>query len=783
MTKQALAGSFLFSTLLVLALAGCGGGGSSARVPAPKCVPIHDGTCAPDGAVATRAEALAEEYGNHTNYRNQWGLDAVNAGRAYGNLELLEGPGTKPGAGVTIGFIDTGIDRDHEAFAGKTVTERLLGGATEETGKDHSSHGTAVASVAAGVRSSASYAAHGVAWGANIAMFAIPLGSGGGKYVPVSLRTLAGADDYWATLFQRVLAWRAGNRRVDILNLSFGYSGIIDSYSGQQLRANFGDTIAALAQSGSTEKTILVWNAGNAHNDPCDPADLPQCVNGRVNAASVELFGGLAARIAELRGHTLVVVALRPGDDTNNISEGIADFSNRCGIARDYCIAAPGEFIRGAYFGPHPDPLAPPDTVIRDYATNLLGTSFSAPMVAGGLALMKQLFRDQLSNRELVARLLKTANNRGRYANRAIYGRGKMDLGAATSPVGVLSVPITEEEAGTNARLQSTGFQPGAAFGDGLTRSLASREIMALDHLGAPFWFRLGSFAPAAEGPSITAQLRGFLAPAPAWQSPMSGTRLAADRAGARHGTAPARLRVGFLDTPAYTGGGHLALARGAFTTALAGEEGLAAAAFTTRGPPTRAPATGASVMWRPAASPLGVQAGWMGEPEALLGSVGGGAFGSLAGDTAFVGMEGHAEAGVWRMSASAEFGAVHPKAKGGVISGISPLSTSAFALHAGTAPANWGAVRFSVSQPLRVERGRARLTVPAARTKAGAVVYRSVSADLAPSGRQIDVAGQWSRRLAKGELRLGGVWSHHPGHGKAADPEVTVLAGWRWAF
>ena len=62
-------------------------------------------------------------------------------------------------------------------------------------------------------------------------------------------------------------------------------------------------------------------------------------------------------------------------------------------------------------------------------------------------------------------------------------------------------------------------------------------------------------------------------------------------------------------------------------------------------------------------------------------------------------------------------------------------------------------------------------------------MLYRQVPADLTPSGRQIDVAGQWSSPLGGGELRLGGVWSYRPGHRRAADPEATLLAGWRRAF
>ena len=71
------------------------------------------------------------------------------------------------------------------------------------------------------------------------------------------------------------------------------------------------------------------------------------------------------------------------------------------------------------------------------------------------LSLTKQLFRDQLLNTELVTQLLETADNTGRYADRAIYGRGKMDLGAARSPVGILSVPVSGQQGGT-ALLQST---------------------------------------------------------------------------------------------------------------------------------------------------------------------------------------------------------------------------------------------------------------------------------------------------------------------------------------
>ena len=46
--------------------------------------------------------------------------------------------------------------------------------------------------------------------------------------------------------------------------------------------------------------------------------------------------------IPEIQGHSIAVVSI---DESGEIS----DFSNRCGVAQDYCIAAPGGAITVAY--------------------------------------------------------------------------------------------------------------------------------------------------------------------------------------------------------------------------------------------------------------------------------------------------------------------------------------------------------------------------------------------------------------------------------------------------
>ena len=796
---------FLLGLSLVAALAGCGGIGGPGLVPdrPDKCVRVHDGGCVEPERFNEAAAAAAEKSREHPGFQSQWGLTHINADEAYGNLSVLLGPDVEPGAGVTIGVLDTGVDLEHPSIAGNSnrkVTEIFTAGAVDETLADEGllSHGTAVASVAAGARTDADDAHHGVAWGAHLAVFALTLGSGDGVYRPFPVEALAFFDAEDAALYGQIFSWRDGDRKVDILNLSLGLTGLTDRYSEEDLRAYYPKAIATFAQADAEEKVILVWAAGNSHGDECDPSVVESCPRGALNAVSVSLTAGLPARIEELQGHSIAVVALNPVDGR------IASFSNRCGIAADFCIAAPGEQVRSAYFG-----NVAPSFESRDYV-NLRGTSFAAPMVSGGLALMKQLFRDQLSNTDLVARLFETADRSGFYADPAIYGRGSMDLGAATSPVGVLEVPVGASVGETGVRLLSTRLSAGTALGDGLRRSLASREIMALDALGAPFWHRLGGFTTAAQGPSVTARLRSFLAPGPAGlgfvsvaadarntslpehfpsfprklaPDPDRGRESTWDGAAAGRETAPVSLHAALLEATAEVRGSHMSLAEGAVKATLAGQGGLSASAFTTKGIRERTPTVGAALGWRRPGSPLGLRAGWIGERETLLGSAGEGAFGTLAGDTSFLGVDAHTDLGGWRVGANAEVGIVAPAARGGLMTRVSALATSAFALHAARALGGAGALRLSVSQPLRVERGRASLTVPVGRTKAGAVSYDALTAGLAPSGRQMDFAGEWFRPLPRGELRLGAVYSHRPGHRKDAGPELTFLGGWRWAF
>ena len=749
-----------------------------------------------------RREQIELTHNGEEDFKNQWGLTAIRADRAWAELELALGIGTAPGSGQTVGFIDSGIDFQHPLFGGKTIDIRLYSGATLETG-DRTSHGTAVAGVVVARSPSDTYtdavtAPRGVAWGADIAMFALPVGSGGGgNYRPISLTSLNNVDGGWASLLTDVTNWTSGGRSLDFVNVSVGFNGIIEHYSEAELRANYDDSIAALAQAGDSDPTVFVFSAGNAHGDPCDPADytdIPDLCesyvdsNGdtkhRVNARSVDIDAGLPARIPELRGHIIAAVAVAPDSDDDGDYE-IASFSNRCGIAAEWCIAAPGQSIRVAFFGPYIDPNTNERVTGGRGARNSSGTSFSAPMVTGALVVMKHYFRDEISNTGLVSRLLATAYDQGIYADSAIYGHGLLDLAAAISPQGTPRVSLGQRVEDDGVDPSQTRLSLGNALGDGLPQALAGQEIAAFDDLGAPFWYALDSFTDAAPGPWAGARLRGFMARpqterrARSWR-PFLGVVENVDVA-----ASAAPLKLSLLEAPPMgADAGHLSLAGRAITLRTAGQGDLSAAAFSTEGLDGQAPASGATLAWRPEGAPLGVHGGWVGEREAMLGSAATGAFGRLAAGSAFVGVAGSARVGSWRLGAGGEIGTVSTSAQGGLIADVSPLTTSAFAIQAVRPSNDEGTFTLSLSQPLRVEAGDARLSVPVGRTKDGFVRRHSVTADLEPSGRQIEVVAQWRKSISTGgELRLGAVWTRHPGHAAAADPDFTLLAGWRHTF
>lgn len=117
------------------------------------------------------------------------------------------------------------------------------------------------------------------------------------------------------------------------------------------------------------------------------------------------------------------VVAVVATDRNNNIAE----FSNGCGPALLWCLAAPGVNIYA--------PNATGDTTFR----NVNGTSFAAPHVSGALAVLKSRLPSTPMS-VIVAIMLTTATDRGATGVDQTYGWGLLNLDAAVRYTGNLQL-------------------------------------------------------------------------------------------------------------------------------------------------------------------------------------------------------------------------------------------------------------------------------------------------------------------------------------------------------
>ena len=710
-------------TTFAIVLAGCS---PPTTQPPGHCIETAEHGCVSVAEFKTRRDAIAREHLADPEYQEQKALERINAHQAHASLEVVHGSGTKPGEGVTIGIIDSGVDLNHPELAGAQLEEFLLQGVPDEIRNDPRdySHGTAVTSVIAAQPNDRWFV--GLAWGADFKVFAAPVSgpdpsSYPGGYDP---RTYD-----WEQTYRTVLA-----SGVAIVNASYYAVGrFVENYTAAQTRAVL-PQLRVVAQEGVAEPTIFVWAAGNDHGEPCSPQSDENCVadpgdssKGRFNATSPSLLGGAVALLEELQGHNVVVAALAE-DGT------IADYSNRCGVAADWCIAAPGSGIVGAYFGPQGTGLARGS-----------GTSFAAPLVTGGLALMKQLFRDQLSHRELVTRLLRTADKGGRYTDSATYGQGALDLGAAVSPVGTPRVTTGNQVNNPGQSVQTTRLRLGSALGDGFPRAAAGLELAAFDELGAPFWFELPALTELASTPSSLERLRELMT-----SNQTTATNSLLDLAGATTTTRVASgLELKFTDP--------------------------------SQRPTPAVPGLGAMLTWQP--RPFGVRIGWLGEGETVLGSKAGGAFGRLSANTLISGFELRFQTGGWSLAAAAELGWTLAESGGGIISELSGLTSTSFSLHATRRLTGTDRLTLSLSQPPRLEQGLATLSLPVGRTQGGRVRYRSVATELIPSGRELNLAAGWQReQLLGGTFRAEAALSSDPGH-LETEPIFSLAAGWQIVF
>jgi hypothetical protein len=158
------------------------------------------------------------------------------------------------GAGVWLGFVDTGVFAEHVEFSGRTIEFGRISndGLRSESGgivSDPDGHGTHMLATAAGSRC-------GIAPSANLAMVACPLDLNSATAAQVALQVISGIE------FLLNVPRGDGTVGVDIINLSLGLPGYFSMFR-------------PILQSARVDKDFLVIAAiGNrgphTHDSPGD---------------------------------------------------------------------------------------------------------------------------------------------------------------------------------------------------------------------------------------------------------------------------------------------------------------------------------------------------------------------------------------------------------------------------------------------------------------------------------------------------------------------------------
>lgn len=351
-----------FAVCLSLGLAACGGGGGSKSGGAGIVV-----TPPPPTTPTTPTEPDPP----------------IDAQIALTNVAAAHAAGFT-GNGVAIGIIDSGVTSTHPALTGR-VTARLtyVDPSTNNTGVDDVvGHGTAVAEIAAG-RAFGKFAG-GVAPDATIISARIindkePTDDGSGQ------GNQATSADPLGTVNGDVIA-----RGARILNNSWG--GVYWDASDTAATKSFHDAYAPF-----TAGHLFVFAAGNS---------------GEANPSTV---AALPSRAPDIEAGWLTVVAL----DSNNPTQ-MATYSNRCGVAMNYCLAAPGDVIVASATS----------TAANTSYEVWKGTSLAAPQVSGAAAVVMQAF-PALGVNAVRQIILGTADDLGAAGPDAVFGYGRLNVGRA----------------------------------------------------------------------------------------------------------------------------------------------------------------------------------------------------------------------------------------------------------------------------------------------------------------------------------------------------------------
>lgn len=300
-------------------------------------------------------------------FDNQPGLAIIKAQRA-----LEKG---LTGKGVGIAVVDEGIQPDHPELINRLHPFQF------RTANVPGNHGTHVAGTIAAERDG--FAMHGVAPGALISSIEI--------FTPSFVGFTTVSNGYNAALSNNLRIFNnSWSTRVPIT--VFTSATDLETRMNAVNSGTFSSFLAAMERSVSLD-AVNVWATGNSF------------------WANPSLQAGLPHFFPTFKSNWLAVTAVDA-----NLNK--ADFANACGVAAQWCLAAPGVNI------PAPFPT-------NRYGF-LSGTSMATPHVTGAVAIARELF-PKATGAQLTSLVLQTATDIGATGVDNVFGWGLLNVGNIVS--------------------------------------------------------------------------------------------------------------------------------------------------------------------------------------------------------------------------------------------------------------------------------------------------------------------------------------------------------------
>jgi len=760
----------------VVALAVGGGGGGSSSASSGFTSNLDPVTYANPAAYAAAVTAL----NNLSSAQNQQGILDMNVNyalaRGYdGSIYSRSANGTllstTPTGYVKVAVVDTGIDMTHPDLVDNVLTADsvtcgdtgCVAGGSAPTGGAENWHGTAVAGIIAAERNNA--VIYGVASQAKIMSIA---------FADPTTGDLTNGD---APGIQSAL-----NNGAQVFNGSYGYANLTpptaDIPTVEQIVNNSygGTNLITQYQRGVAAHAIFVYAAGNdSLTNPDVPAGLPYYFQGTTAPSGITqaTYDAVNPSHLDWSKNWVAVVSV-------NSSNTISAFSNQCGVAMNWCLAAPGEIststgLAGGYTGP------------------IQGTSFAAPNVTGAIAVMLGAW-PQLTPEKVLQILFNTATDLGAAGVDPVYGHGLLNLEKATSPTdGGWSL---SSFSGGAFEFNASGLGLSAPFGNALNSSHASLQF--LDAYGKNYAVPLSSVAKTLT-PTKTDydKLANLTDPAmdnvldlgnhttlrfsdetSQDNTPGSHTdklskfsylsAFPMDDSGKRNLSFAFNYKTNLTDSVAPSDQKHIAsdalknpylnlvdAVNSSVVHYADGPSQLTMAAYFGKlnrddyeysfndGKDVTGVFSEISYTVPDSKSTLSFDNGVTIEKNSLLGSEAGGAFAIDKAITYYTGVSGkYALAENVALIANYNLGVTKVAASGNsFITGVDNIVTNAFAVGSETyhVADKGDTLGFLVSQPLRVIQGGAALTLPVAVDNGGNMLYENNNLNLAPTGRELD--------------------------------------------